>query len=214
MKETDMKNMRFYYMVLSFLFIVQIIVIGCAGTSAPSRFYTLRSLDDQNVARSAPSSSPPVSVGIGRVEIPDYLDRPQIVIRTGQNEIFLSEYDRWAGSLQDDIARVVAENLSVLLSGSQVAVFARRWDSSMDYMVKIEITRFDIMPGDNVLLKAQWSILDREGRNAITIRESVFSEPIREKNYSGKVSAMSQALENLSEDIAESTRLLITSAGK
>lgn len=209
-----MKIKRFCCIASLCLFIFPGFVIGCAGTSAPSRFYTLRSLGDQKPAQIVPSAAQSVSVGIGPVVIPDYLDRPQIVVRTGQNELHLSEYDRWAGSLQDDIARVLAEDISVLLSGDQVAVFSRRWDLSMDYTVEIDITRFDIMPGNNVSLKAQWSIFDREGRSAIAIRESVVSEPISDGDYSGKVAAMSQALERLSADIAEAIRPLIKSTKK
>jgi uncharacterized protein len=45
----------------------------------------------------------------------NYLDRPQIVTRAGKNELKLSEFDRWAGSLDSDVAPAIVDDVSSLL---------------------------------------------------------------------------------------------------
>jgi uncharacterized protein len=180
--------------------ILLLIISGCAG-SEPSRFYTLDVSDKPEHVRS--SSSYKLSVAIGPVVIPDYLDRPQIVSRTGKNEITFSEFDRWAGSLRDDIARVLSENLTILLSENDASVSPWEWGTPGDYRVAVEIRRFDIMPEGDVLMNVRWTILSKDGIKIILMRESTVSEPVSGQTYRAKVSSMSRALERLSLDIAE-----------
>src|SRR6267378_3040726 len=73
---------------------------GCLGSSRPARFYTLAPLQ----IRDGPgSTSTDATLAIGPVEIPDSIDRPQIVTRTGANELVVAEFDRWGSSLDREI---------------------------------------------------------------------------------------------------------------
>jgi uncharacterized lipoprotein YmbA len=205
-KETDMKNILFYSVALACLFAAQLFITGCAGTSAPSRFYTLHALGDEYAQRSSPASEHSLSVAVGPVEIPDYLDRPQIVTRSGPNELKLAQFDRWAGSLRDDIVRVLSQNLTLLLSRNGVSVSS--WESSAagDYRIALYIRRFDIMSDGKVLINAQWNIIGKNGVGILLTGESLAEEPIADGTYSAKAAAMSRALGRLSRDIAGGLR--------
>jgi uncharacterized lipoprotein YmbA len=196
-----MKNSYGYRFLISGIFFL--LVLGGCGSTQPSRFYTLDSVGNHEVGNQSVPADYNISVSIGPVDIPDYLDRPQIVSRTSQNELSLSEFDRWAGSLKDDIVRVLSENLTNLLS--QNSVFVSPWGRGIvsDYQVTINIRRFDAMPEGNVLLNAQWTIIGKEGTQILRMRESFITESMSAQTYSAKVSAMSGALEKLSRDIAE-----------
>jgi hypothetical protein len=189
------------FTVFSIFLLVVFLLFAC-GTTGPSKFYTLNSPQTFERVGQVASEGRKFSVTIDPVEIPDYLDRPQIVVRNGQNEIAVSEYDRWAGSLQDDIARVLAENLSVVLGGNQVSVFPSRPGLQSDYRIKVYITRFDILPDDTVSMRAQWTILGKDGVIALMMRESNLNERTEGRSYSDKVAAMSRTLESLSREIA------------
>src|SRR5512145_2636751 len=80
------------------------LAVGCASTP-PSRFYTL------SATSAATKTSSELSVAVGPVSVPAVVDRPQIVVSLGPNQVRLEEFDRWALPLQINIARVVAENL-------------------------------------------------------------------------------------------------------
>jgi len=144
-------------------------------------------------------------IAIGPVRIPDYLDRPQIVTRAGKNELKLSEFDRWAGSLENDVTRVLVEDISSLLPTDRFSVV--RWIPYLEsqvaasYRVEVIVNGFEGSLGDSVLLKAQWRVFT-DNRRLLLERESLIREQINGNSYEALVASMSSALEKLSRDIA------------
>jgi len=76
--------------------IVVVLAAGCGSTPA-SRFYTLSATP----ASAGPSSD--LSVAVGPVTVPGVVDRPQIVVSAGPNQVRLDEFNRWASPLQSNI---------------------------------------------------------------------------------------------------------------
>ena len=156
--------------------------------------------------RSPADASPEQSriIAIGPVRIPDYLDRPQIVTRSGKNELKLSEFDRWAGSLESDVTRVLVEDISSLLPADRFSVVL--WTPYLEsqvpasYRVEVLVDRFEGTLGDSVLLKAQWGVFAEDG-SLLLKKESRISEQMNGSSYDALVAAMSSALERLSRDI-------------
>ncbi len=177
---------------------------GCGG-STPSRFYQLGSLKAEPAASAEASPAERIVVAIGPLRIPDYLDRPQIVTRSGINEIRLAEFDRWAGSLERDTVRVLTEDISALLPADRFLVIP--WVSASGsalpslYRVEVTIVRFDGGPGSSVVLKAQWAVF-KSGEGLLLHRESVIREEVHGPGYVDMVAALSDALAGLSKDIA------------
>jgi uncharacterized lipoprotein YmbA len=177
--------------------------IGLAGcASSPSaRFYTLTPISPQEAKPSAPATNP-VSVSIAPVEIPDYLERPQIVTRDGQNELSLAEFDRWAGSLSDNISAVLAENIGLLLGSDRVFVYPRMSAEKADYTVAIRVLRLDCVLGDRVLFKAQWTLFAGPGRKDVATHVMTFTERLDDKRYETMVAVVGHTLEQASREIA------------
>ncbi|MGD0231129.1 MAG: PqiC family protein, partial [Syntrophorhabdales bacterium] len=171
---------------------------GC-GTSQASRFYTLNPVTTGPAF--PPSSGPAASIAIQSVEIPDYLDRPEIVTRNGNNGLELAEFDRWAGELQKDIARVLAETMSARLPENNVFVLTGRRVAPADYTITVHVTRFDPVPGNAVRLKAMWTIMGKDGSHLVARGESSLSEPIQGQNYGAIVAAMSRAVDQLGKEL-------------
>jgi uncharacterized lipoprotein YmbA len=94
---------------------------GC-GNSEPSRYYILTPMASSHTAQAAISDDPELTVGIDPIELPQYLDRAQIVTRTTRNELDFAEFDRWAEPLGDNFGRVLLEDLSTLLSAHRILV--------------------------------------------------------------------------------------------
>jgi uncharacterized lipoprotein YmbA len=202
-----MANIFYSHLTAVFLSVF-LIFVGACGTTRPSKFYTLNSLQTSGTVRQVASEEKKILVAIGPVEIPDYLDRPQIVVRSSQNELTVNEYSRWAGSLRDDITRVLVEDLSILLRGDRISIFPLRPGFRSDYRIRVNLTRFDIMPDDVVSIRAEWAILDKNGVIALAMRETNFDEHIEGRSYSDKIAALSRALTGLSKDIADGLILL------
>ena len=171
---------------------------GCA-TSPATRFYVLTpvSLDAIEPAPVADGST----IGVRSVELPDELDRPQIVTRTGPNTVHFAKFDRWSASLRDSARQLIAANLATLLPGDQVAVYPWTPGTSVDRQVIVEITRFDGELGGRCVLRARWRVLGRRGTPASLYGESALSEPSG-PDYAALVAAQSRLLGALSLEIA------------
>lgn len=200
--------MRKYSLFLSahcVFFVLLIISAGCRS-SPPTKFYTLTALSDETLTQQVSAARGHLSVGIDPVQIPDYLDRPQIVTRSGPNELKRAEYDRWAGSLGENITAVIAENLSLLLTTDNV--FPYPWNSStpVDFRARINIVRLESFAGDHVELKAIWTISSGRENKEVLTKASVFTEPWCGREYETMAAAISRALESLCREIGSEIR--------
>lgn len=180
---------------------VAICLAGCA-TSPTARFYTLTPIPSQEAKVSSGTPVSPVSISIAPVEIPDYLDRPQIVIRDGLNELRLAEFHRWAGSLSDNIAAVLAENLGLLVGTERVFVYPRMSGEKADYSLALRVLRLECAPGEQVLLKTQWTLLAGPERKDVATRVTTLSERLSDRQYQTIAAAISHALGEVSLEIA------------
>ena len=182
-----------------------ILLAGCAS-SPTSKFYLLSPLQHRTAIARGASLENPGTIAVGPVRIPDYLDRPQIVTRAGKNGLRLSEFDRWAGSLESDVARVLAEDISSRLPAGRYSVAP--WTPYLEsqvpasYRVEVLVDRFDGRLGDSVLLKAQWTVF-AGNRSMLLKRESLIRERVDGGSYDALVGAMNGALEKLGSDISE-----------
>jgi uncharacterized protein len=173
-----------------------IITTGCA-TSPPARFYALNGIDKEDNAFSARTGKEEI-IGVGPISIPDYLDRPQIVTLSGKNEVSIAEFDRWSGSYRDEIARVMTENLSVLLPSQRFISSAWGRRIILNRQITVAIIRLDGILGKTVILKANWAILGEDGTKTLLVKRADISEPVRGGDYASLVAALSRALGTLS----------------
>ncbi len=182
--------------------IVAVLAIGCA--TPMSRFYTLSSTP-------APAATPVAySVAVGPVTIPAVIDRPQIVVSTSPNQVQLDEFNRWASPLQNNIGRVVADNLASNLGTARVSLFPQSMSAAADYRVALHVQRFDTAPGDAASLDAIWTIVRAKDGATQTGRTSV-RESSPSGGYDGVAAAHSRALARLSRDIADAIQAVARS---
>jgi uncharacterized protein len=182
---------------------------GCiGGKSARSRFYVLNSLPNPEAEKHVTTAEHGIAIGVGPVTIPPYLDRPEIVTRAGGNELHLSEFDRWAEPLQQNFARVLAENLSVQIPTDRTAVFPWEQSTPIDYQVLVEVTRFEGNADGHSSLMARWNIVGADRKKELLARQSSFSAPANAPDYEAMVSALSRTVADLSREIATAIKAL------
>ncbi len=170
---------------------------GC-GKSKPSRFYLLSALVPSGTA----SEGKGISVGIGPIDFPKYLDRPQIVTRGSRNRVYLGEFDRWAEPLAQNFPRVLAQNLAVLLSSDDVVHYPWKRSRRIDHQIIISVDQFDATLGGETVLQVRWTIRDADGQTIVPPRTSRITERASSTDYEAIVQAGSRALEQLSHEIA------------
>ncbi len=185
-----------------------LILIGGCGRTQTARFYTLNALTDPPTEKQAVASEHGVAVGLGPIQLPEYLDRPQIVTRVSPNEVRFAEFHRWAGPLAGNLSSILAENLSILLTTERIALYPWKATTPIDCRVEIEVSRFDGKPGDRVILQSQWIIFSWDRKEVLVTKTSTLREPVNGKGYEALVAAQSRALAALSREIAEAVRSL------
>jgi uncharacterized lipoprotein YmbA len=105
------------------------------------------------------------------------------------------------------VARVLAENLSLLMPAARVVLHPWPRTTVIDQQVLLEVTRFDRTTGGEVVLVARWSLLGAAGQE-LTMRQAHFSAPAGGPEYEATVTAMGRTLEALRRDIAATVQSL------
>ncbi|MGD9042042.1 MAG: PqiC family protein [Desulfobacteraceae bacterium] len=193
-----------------FLFVAGLLfALGCTATTEKARFYKLNSLTSPESIAHTQGIGGSVAIGIGPIKFPDHLDRPEIVTRTSGNALQLAEFDRWAGSLEKDFSRILAENLSILLSTDYVFMLPFTQTAPIDYRVTVEVVRFDGELGKNATLIARWTVIEEgEEKTLRSVRRSEVTEPTDGNSYETMVAALSRTVEKFSREIAETIQTL------
>jgi len=176
-------------------------LMGCVGTSQPSRYYVL-SVTEPDTGRNP--NGPAVS--LGPVSVAKYLDRAQIVTRPTPNQLDLAEFDRWGGRLEDNVAQVLAEDVGRRLKTARVAVFPTEPTGRTDARVAVTITRFERVGGNNdCVLEARWRLVRPVAGADGEPQLGTFSVTKRaaDSSYAATVAAMSAALGDLGATIAD-----------
>lgn len=192
--------------VASALGVWALLVAGCGSFSAkadPSRFFTLSALSQAENVPPKPGDSAGISLGIGPITLPGYLDRQEIVIRVAPNQLNLSENDRWAEPLEENFTWVLAQNLAAILGVERVSAYPWPIDKRPLYQVQVEVLRFEANTAHEVQLSARWSVRNTGKNDAPRYRETRLSRPAKARSTDAAVAALSDALGDFSREIAE-----------
>jgi len=141
-----------------------------------------------------------VTIGVGPIEVPQYVNRPEIVTGRDSPVLQSAALAEWAEPLRDGFTRVLAENLSLLLATERVAIFPRQ-SVVPEYQVVVNVIQFLGQPGDDVVLVALWGLLGKQGQDLVS-KKSSFREPTGGQDYEALAAAMSRTVAALSRDIA------------
>lgn len=206
-----MKKMKKIYWIQTAVILMFSLSIlgGCLPKpSAPTKLYILSPLASPGVEMHNEADTIFMTIGVGPVHLPEYLDRPEIVTRINPNEIKLAELDIWAEPLQVNFTRVLVENISKLLSTEPVAVFPWRASPEIDFQIDIEVVRLDGDIAGKAFLIAQWSILKSSNKSILFSKKSQYTESVGGTGYSALVAAQSRMIGAFSHDIAEAIKSL------
>ena len=212
--------MRIERFGLSTVFLITILLMmqGCtlmgAGTQQPTKSYVLNSLYSEDIETQPVANLSSVGILVGPIRMALYLDRVDIVIRDSQNKIRLADFSQWAGPLQENFSRVLAENLSLLLDTDRVGIFPGTRAMSFDFNVTVNVTRFDGIPGERADLRARWGILDKKRKSMLFESHSVLTQPTIDDSMEALIAAESQTLADLSREIAKAIKNLVENQTK
>ncbi len=184
--------------VLTFFFLH-----GCLGANSnkSTRFYLL---DPVSQGEPLNTSGQTLFVELRSLDLPQYLEKPQIVTRTAANRLELAEYHQWGGNLRKNIIRVMKQNLSRILSTPHVTAPPFLSGTAPDVRVDIEVMAFEGDHSGRVFLRVQWRIFSGASGELLLSRMSSFERPAEDTSgdKDGIVTAMNQILADFSLTLA------------
>jgi len=191
-----------YYLLLTALLLL-------SGCSSKSNFYQLHTVQT-NTTNKATNLKHTV-IGVAEVDIPEYLDKPEVVTRLSRGRLQVNETERWAGAFDKNIQSVLTENLSMMLS--QYSFMSYPWDEPVkeQYRIYLSIEHFD---GDTttgmVRLEGRWTLVNMNDHSVVTGQNIRYHEYVamnkRIASMDEMVTMQSQILNKLSRLIAGKVR--------
>jgi len=182
-------------------------VAACASRGLWIQQYILTSTV---VEAAAPVAGAPLDpmIGIGPIDVPVYLQRPEIVARGADGRLQMRAGDRWGESLQAGFGRALANDLARLVPSAQIFREPFPTPSDPAFAVSVQVQRFEPVVDGAVELDAHWMVRDGAQRPhaAPTLRLESIREPISNATTEARVAAMSRAIAQLAARIATEIR--------
>lgn len=152
-----------------------VLSLTACGTTKPSTFYVLDS-NALPVESKTLKNADNIKIGIEPVFVPNYLNRPQIVIRDDDGvTLKMSEFNRWAEQIFDVFPRVLATSISETMKYPAAKQINLNRDL-FPYRLFVEVLRFDAAFGKEAVLDAWWTVMTRDGKMIRRVRTTL-TEP-------------------------------------
>lgn len=180
------------------------ILAGCMRPSPAVVLHTLRPLTLEE-GRPAPTK-PPISLEVMPVQVPELIQRPQLLNAQGPERWGLSETHHWGNPIEKDIQRVLVENLCALLGSDSIVAYPGGDHVKAPYRFSLDIQQFEAQPGGSLKLRATWMLTRISGGQALLLRKANLQEAMPDQNPDTLVAAHSRVLAALSRDIAAELR--------
>lgn len=177
-----------------------LVLLAACATPTKTHYYTL-SGGSPAAGGATDYRAAEFRVAIGPVTVPDALDRLQIVVNVAPNRQAILDAENWTAPLKRQIPRVVAGVVGRRLGTARVAAHTQHGGQDADFAVLIDVTRFESVPGESIVLETLWTVRDRAG---LRLREarSALVERVDAPGVAPLVRAHGKALVALGEEIA------------
>ena len=187
-----------------------ILLSGCLspGSTPKTTFYQLRS---SNPAPEAIITMDEDMI-VGPIELSPYLDTPKLVFRPTRQQVAYRELHRWAEPLEQNLANVMASDLSSLLNSKRTYAYSPRVGLREGvFSIRMRVHRFEIneegkavMDISAVLLKGTEAVLN-------PILHLELSTSVAESGREAEVAALNDLTHQLSMALAREVQKTLSS---
>lgn len=188
---------RHRFLALLVIFVITGTLSGCVnlgkGTERLPRLYVLTAIDSDGPATTL-SGKENLSIGVGPLAFPEYLNRPQIVTRASGNEISVAPFANWAEPLKQNVLRVMVSNIATLAGTDAVYRYPWRAGHAPLVQLQMEVVQFDAARRGGAILAVRWEWVDRSGKAVMPRQHSVLRLPLEDDADEAVVAAMSRLL--------------------
>lgn len=145
-------------------------LVGC-GSSPINHYYRL------TPASAAIGTAQHPAIGVGPIDIPEFLNRNSLVYSGGDNQLQVIGNERWAEPLGDGVQRVVGLNLAQLLNSDNLSYFPWNPRRAPDYGISVSVLNLDAVAGEAILV-ADWLVYRPADGTTVAKRISRMNKPL------------------------------------
>jgi uncharacterized lipoprotein YmbA len=178
-----------------------IVFSGCRSITPSVSYYFLNPLTDTSMSPADADGNRSKTIGVNPIELPGYLNRVQMVQRTGPNQLEVSSRHRWADFPDRMIQRVLGENLQMLMADARV--YSAPWPAGLKPDITVDVIFLELIgtTDKKMLLSAVWTITG-SGDPSLSHRTTL-SETITGAGFDDLAAAHSRVLEVLCRKVAD-----------
>ena len=187
-----------------------LLLSACA--SAPLHYYTLvPAATDVSTEPTTAQTPTALPFELLPVSVPAQVDQPQLVVRRSGQSIALLSGERWIAPLGDEVRSALSADLTRQLHNRDITGLPGNAQSRL--RIKLDLRRFDSLPGSYALIDATWSVrlspastADATAAKSITCSSHV-SESVG-PGYDALVQGHQRAIAQLAAQVATVARAL------
>lgn len=171
--------------------------VACLGDSPPVHHYVMSQI--RGDAR--PGIPENLAIGLNPVTFARYLDGSEVATRNEGSRIDYDDFNRWAGGFEANVTAVLADDLASRLRTSRVVLDPAAAPFPMDFLVALDIQQFEGRAGEQLVLRARWSIRERGDRANVTTDAIAIERAVRGPDIESLVAGHNEALAELADAI-------------
>jgi uncharacterized protein len=186
------------------------IITGCnplAPQPDPTRFYVLTPMAGpaQSIVDAANSTS---MIGLGPVNLPDYLDQQWMVSRSAGNQLYVSSHDQWGEPLRDSFNQVLKQDLALELNQDQIIDYPWYRTTIVDRQITVDLIDFAFNTSTNSAeIRANWSVLNGRTGNLEARGQFVATQNVApDASAQVRAAALSKLVNDLAQSLAQQVR--------
>jgi uncharacterized lipoprotein YmbA len=195
-----MKRPFLRILILSLLMSV---VFGCRSVTPSVNHYVLNSLAVGESLSETMDDPQSRIVAVGPIQLPNVVNRTQMVMLNGSSELQISEFHRWADYPDRLVQQVLEDNLQALLTDARVVGHPLPAGLKPNVTVTVRFGELIGTADKKMRLRATWTV--RNEGDPVTERfwRTRISEPIDGAGFKALAAAHSRVLEMLCREIAK-----------
>ncbi|MBK7949194.1 MAG: membrane integrity-associated transporter subunit PqiC [Deltaproteobacteria bacterium] len=136
-----------------------LLATGCLGRSPEVHHYMLGTLSGAEAPAPLEPGLPEVSILVGPVRLPAYLDRSELARLAPSGEVELDAQHRWLGSFETNCLRAISLGLARRLGSTRVVTHPSKAPFPIEYTVRLHIDDLVVEAGGAMRVQIRWALV-------------------------------------------------------
>jgi len=147
--------------IFTITLLVSSLLVGCQQ-SPRKQYYLLNATDNTNQTAAITRT-----IGLGPIEVADYLQHLQLVVNRDANSLQLTENAYWGEPLEKGITRVLAINLMNHQANRSIETFPWRSDTTPALSLRLTVHDLQLINNEAVI-NASWKLINNQTKSVLS----------------------------------------------